>query len=259
MKGILNNVNISTITVTYDNDLNFLKYNLKSFDKFCKGYDRNVVVLDDIGSKKTEDYLNSINQEFFINHEAKKIHRGYIRQQYIKLFSEQYFPKNTDYICHVDSDNIFTDHHDPSIYFKNNKPILGITKWKDMQVTAWREHTDRAVGFKTSHEYMRRMPLIYPTWLFPDFRDYLNSLHTEGIINFLNSTKTFSEYNALGAYAYKYHKDEFYWIDTHSQKEEWHKIYHGTPCKQYSNRKEAQPHRYVDLSQPDNVISNLFK
>ena len=153
----------SIITVTYDNDLEFLKYNLKSIQKFCKDYHENIVVIDDHENDcvKTQQYLESIDQKYFINSKAKEIKNGYIRQQYIKLFSEQYVSSDVDYICHVDADNIFIEHHTPDVYFKNNLPILGITKWIDMPQTVFKSCTDKTLCFESKHNFMRRMPLVY--------------------------------------------------------------------------------------------------
>ena len=65
----------SIVTITYDKDLEFLKYNLKSIQKFCHGYHENIVVIDDHENDcvETQKYLETIGQKYFINKEAKKI------------------------------------------------------------------------------------------------------------------------------------------------------------------------------------------
>lgn len=249
----------SIITITYDKDLEYLKYNLKSIQKFCHGYHENIVVIDDHENDciETQKYLESIGQKYFVNKEAKKIKKGYIRQQYIKLFSEQYVSSDTDYICHVDTDNIFTDHHDPSIYFNDGKPILGIQKWSEMPSTNFKSYTDQTLEYESDYNFMRKMPLVYNFDLFPRLREYIINLKGE-LIDYLNTLETISEYNLLGAFAYKFHRGSFYWVDTHQNKNEWQELNSKFPCTQYSNRRYEQPHRYVDLSDPDNVIAKLF-
>ena len=251
--------NTSILTVTYDVDLDFLKYNLKSISHFCEEYAENVVVLDDHESDcvQTQEHLENIKQKYFINKQAKQINRGYIRQQYIKLFSDQYVSDNCKYICHVDSDNIFTGVHTPDVYFKDGKPIVVISNWNNLDNHKWKPITDHAVGYDTEYEFMRRMPLIYPVWIFAKIRNHMQSIHGD-LISYLNSLKTFSEYNALGAFAYKYFHDDFYWIDQQEQRQEWVDTRDATPCVQYSNRSQAQPHRYVDLSVPGNKIEKIF-
>lgn len=225
------------ITVTYDKDLGYLKYNLKSIEKYCKGYHENVVVIDDHENdcEQTQQYLESIGQKYFINREAKKIKEGYIRQQYIKLFSEQYVSSDTDYICHVDSDNIFTDRHDPSVYFNGDKPILGMQKWSQMPNTVFKPWTDRTLEYESDYNFMRRMPLVYHTDLFPKLREYISNLKGD-IIDYLNTLETISEYNLLGAYAYKFTRESFHWIDINESTKEWKQANDILPCTQYSSR-----------------------
>jgi hypothetical protein len=116
----------SIVTITYDKDLEFLKYNLKSIQKFCKGYHDNVVIIDNHENDcvETQKYLDSVGQKYFVNKEAKQVKKGYVRQQYIKLLSDLYVPSDTDYICHIDADSIFKKEHTPNRFFRNNKPIL---------------------------------------------------------------------------------------------------------------------------------------
>lgn len=243
----------SIITITYDRDLEYLKYNLRSIKKFCKGYHENIVVIDDHENdcKKTQEYLKSIGQKYYINREAKKIQKGYIRQQYIKLFSEQYVSSDTDYICHVDSDNIFIAEHNPSVYFKNDLPILGITKWADMPQTFFKSCTDKTLCFQSHHNFMRRMPLVYHQHLFKKFRDYIEK-HHKNIIDYLNSLETFSEYNAFGAFAYRFQNAQYYWIDTVEQKDLWFKEL-KLPCIQYSSKQNNT--RYIEVEKFKNILN----
>jgi len=247
----------SIITVTYDKDLEYLKYNLKFIQKFCKGYHDNIVIIDDHENDcvETQNYLDSIGQKYFVNSEAKHVNKGYIRQQYIKLFSDQYVSDDTEYICHVDTDNIFTSPHDPSVYFKDGLPIVGIQKWTDMSNNKFKQYTDNTVGFKSVYNFMRRMPLIYHKDLFESLRSCIESNHGD-IIEYLNTLETFSEYNTLGAFAYMFQRDRYYWVDVINQKALWSEL--TVPCTQYSNREYTQPHRYVDLSDDNNAIKKIL-
>lgn len=237
----------SIITITFDKDLEYLKYNLESIKKFCQGYYENVVVIDDHENDciQTQQYLESIGQKYFINLEAKKIKKGYIRQQYIKLFSEQYVSSDTDYICHVDSDNIFTDYHNPSVYFANSKPIIGMQKWAQMPNTTFKPYTDKTLEYESDYNFMRRMPLVYDFNLFSELREYIFNLKGD-IIDYLNTLETISEYNLLGAYAFKFRPDFFHWIDVVDSSEKWKLANDVLPCTQYSSR--ANNPRYIDAT-----------
>ena len=89
----------SIITITYDKELEYLKYNLKSIQKFCHGYHENIVVIDDHENDciETQKYLESIGQKYFINREAKKIKQGLsslvilqLRQHLVSVYYEKY-------------------------------------------------------------------------------------------------------------------------------------------------------------------------
>ena len=248
----------SILIVTYDKDLEFLKYSLKSISKFCRLYNEVVVVIDDHENDcvETKKYLESIGQKYFINKEAKHITRGYIRQQYIKLYSEKYFDEKTDFVCHLDSDNIFNELNSPDVFFKGCKPVIGMQKWAEMPNNNFEESTNKTVGFDVDYNFMRRMPLVYPRCIFKELREFIISSHGD-ITTFLNSMKKFSEYNVIGAYCYKFHKDSFYWVDVVEDEKEWNKF--AVPCVQYSNREKSQPYRYVDISKKGNAIEQIFK
>ena len=159
-------MNVSIITVAYDKDLEFLKYNLKSINKFCKGFYKNIVVIDNHNNdcEKTESYLREIGQPYFVNKEAKFVKSGYVRQQYIKFMADKYMPENCDYIAWVDCDNIFIKNQPPEVYFKNSLPIMVKCKYEDIQnklkelpkerrindqkaYKVWQETTSELVGF----------------------------------------------------------------------------------------------------------------
>jgi len=253
----------SIITVTYDKDLEFLKYNLKSIKKFCKGYHENIVVIDDHENDcvETQRYLDSIGQKYFINHEAKHIKAGYVRQQYMGYYMDKYCSPDTEYVCCVDTDNIFIKEHKPGeVYFSNDKPIMLMSRWENLaeKFHIWIKPTTEILKFRPDHEFMRVMPLVYPLWLFKEIRSYLEDVHKKPLLEILD-VPLCAEYDIWGAYAYKYYKDKFHWVDEVLNYRENIDYRYHLPCIQYSNRPEAQPHRYVDLSHPDNPISQLFK
>ena len=226
----------SIVIITYDKDLEFLKYSLKSIDKFCRFYNEVVVVIDQHGNDclQTQKYLESIGQKYFINNDAKHVPIGYVRQQHMKYFMEEYLD-DSDYVCSVDSDNIFYANNKPCCFFKNGLPIIGMQKWSDMPNESFKQCTNETLGFNSDYNFMRRMPLIYPLWLFKEVRDYIEAKHGQSFLSYFKTLKHTSEYNILGAYAYRFHRDSFYWVDVINNEEEWAGL--SVPCTQYSNRK----------------------
>ena len=264
----------SIITVTYDKDLEFLKYNLKSIKKFCKGYHENIVVIDDHENDcvETQRYLDSIEQKYFINKDAKHVKQGYVRQQYMKLFSDLYVSSDTDYICHIDADSIFKQSHAPEIYFRDNKPMLVKNDYKKLiasQKSAgnptapwerWRDMTSKFLNLKVKYEFMFKMPLVYPKNLTKQVRDYLEKIHKSSLLDLVKDLPIMSEYNIIGAYAYEFTPEDFFWIDRWENVE----ILRETDYEKleifghYSSRELQQPARYIDLNDKNNPITQLL-
>ena len=262
----------SIITVTYDKDLEFLKYNLKSIKKFCREYHENVVVIDDHENDciETQRYLDSIGQKYYINKEAKFVKRGYVRQQYIKLLSDLYVSPDTDYICHIDADSIFKQSHTPDRFFRNNKPILIKNNYIKLEQAfkqrgedpkwymRWKETTSDILKFDVEYEFMGRMPLVYPKNLTKQVREHLEKIHSCSLLDLVKDLLIMSEYNVLGAYAYKFTPEDFFWIDRWETEHLIPETNYKDIFGHYSSRKLQQPHRFVDLSDKDNPISKLL-
>lgn len=264
----------SIITVAYDKDLDFLKYNLKSIKKFCKGYHENIVIVDDHENDcvNTKRYLESIDQKYYTNLKAKHVKRGYVRQQYMKLLSDKYVSNDTDYICHVDADSVFKRDHTPDVYFRDNKPMLVknnynklISHLKSLEVTAvpferWRDITSKILKFKVEYEFMYRMPLVYPKNLTKQVRKYVEDAHGCSLLELLKDRHTLSEYNILGAYAHKFTSEDFFWIDRWEELD----VVQETSLEEldlfghFSSRETGQPARYVDLNVENNELDKIL-
>lgn len=210
------------LTVTYDKDLEWLKYCIRSIDQSAQNYSGHSIIVDSISSKNVSAFLQENSIDFSVNSESCKVKYGYIRQQYIKMFSDKYVPIDTDWIVHIDSDSIFYEQHDPSIYFsKNNKPIMLMTPYdafKNDEVP-WQKPTEEFMKDNVKYEFMRRMPLIYPKWIFAEIREWFKKTHNKTLLEYLTNKNQieFSEYNAIGAYMYKYHRNIYEWIDITKQ------------------------------------------
>lgn len=246
---------VSIVTITFDRDLEYLKYHLKSIEKFCQGYHENIVVIDDHANDcvQTQRYLESIGQKYFINREAKKIKHGYIRQQYMGYYMDKYLDQETDYVCCADTDNIFTGHHDPSVYFYNNKPVMLMQKWSDMPNLVFQDSTNSALGFDVNYNFMRRMPLVYPLSIFKKIRSFLELQHNCTIQEYFKNIELCAEYCIWGAYANKFLTDEFHWVDAIDHQDEYFFFKNIVPCQQYSS-KSNNP-RYLSIEKFKKIIA----
>jgi|688.fasta_scaffold37157_11 hypothetical protein len=188
---------------TYNKDRDWLVYCLKSIKKHNPELGLTVVAPEghDVGCPAT--HVPPVHQD------------GYVDQQHTKLRAIAYVPEDATHVIHIDSDCIVIGNL--MDLFIDGKPIMLKTPWHllDKDALAWHGVTQHYLGFSPEHEYMRRMPLIYPSRIYNDLTIYLEERH-----GFMSEWfhkidgRRLSEFNLLGAYADRFMPEEFHWIDT---------------------------------------------
>ena len=212
---------------TYKRDFPLLKCTLYSILKYVTSF-RSIIIT--VRNKEYIELMNTLKiEQFFINNSDNfKIipvpnfndNMDYFGQQITKLYADVY--TNAEYIMFVDSDCVFYDNFDiqKEMFDKDKKVILLVEKWENLpkMYDVWKTFL-QVCDFKTEFEFMRRMPLIYPSKIFKNLRDYISAKYkikfTEACLQIYNSTniylphKYFSEFNLLGAYSYIYEPNYF--------------------------------------------------
>jgi len=185
---------------TYEKDRDWLVYCLKSIKKHNPEIGVTVVAPEghDVGYPTT--HVQPVHQD------------GYIDQQYTKLRAVAYVPEDATHVIHIDSDCLVIG--DLMDTFIDGKPIMLKTPWELVGGgKIWREPTRKYLGFDPKFEYMRRMPLVYPTRIYNDLTIHLEKIHGP-IGSWFHNVQRLSEFNLLGAYADRFMPEEFHWIDT---------------------------------------------
>lgn len=187
----------------YRNDFGWLEQCLKYFHRFAKGFSSVHVVVPE----EDKPLLAGLTLEI-LHGSSDECSDGYLSQQVTKLYADEYC--GADYVLHVDSDLIFSTEFSPDNFFADNKPIL---LREDGIPTHWLPHCWEFLGWQDTFEYMRRLPIIYPRWIYKEFRDWMQTRHAVPLKTFIcnQSRHTFSEFNMLGMWAYKFHQDKFSW------------------------------------------------
>jgi len=187
---------------SYRGDFPWLEHCLKSIHRFAKGFSSVHIVVPEAD----KPLLASLTEE--IVHGTVDECDGYLAQQVTKLYADEFC--GADYVLHVDSDCVFQTEFSPDNFFFDNKPIL---LREDNVGTHWIQHSANFLGWQDTFEYMRRLPIIYPLWIYKEFREWMESRHGVPLRSFIcNQDKhSFSEFNTLGMWAYKFHQDKFSW------------------------------------------------
>ena len=201
-------MNYSIFIRTYDKDYEWLVYCLRSLRIHAPQADVNVVSPHGF----PESIFSTPNVRFWVV-PSKHNEDGYVDQQITKLLADTYC--SSEYILHIDSDTVLID--DPQKLFIDGRPQMLRTPYAQVgEAIAWKSVTEKNLGWGVSHEYMRRLPLMYPRALYERLRIHLNITHTKTFPEWARAVPShqLSEFNLLGAFAFEKMHDAFHWIDT---------------------------------------------
>lgn len=205
-------MNVDILIVTYAGDADWIPWLLKSLRKFAKGFRRTILLFPTKDVPLFDEVLKPfpwvIRSPFYerpdghLHHVVKKMQSDLI--------------SDADYIMHIDSDCVITDPMTPEDFFTEGRPDLVFTPYSAVQ-SPWGAVTERALGFHTPNETMRRFPFVYPRWLYKACREHIESVQGRpfeefvfGATNIGGAWHSFCEFNALGGYAIEKHRGSFF-------------------------------------------------
>jgi len=231
--------NTLLVTPSYDKHLEWLKYNIKSYETYAPEYYDHLILIDENADDclLTKLYLQNKGYSYEIVDGAQEIMSGHMRQQYMKLTIDDYIPDDIEYVAFMDSDSMFYEKHllsdfidkesgklsmlmTPLNFFYEN--INEIPDW----IKDWKQIVSETLGLDLRYEYARRSPLVYPVSLIKEVRNTIEETTKMSLKSYLAERTFFSEYNVIGAFAHKNHDDLYKFIDT--TKDKWSSL----PCLQ---------------------------
>jgi hypothetical protein len=144
-------------------------------------------------------------------HICPRYAEDYLGQQVTKLNADLY--SDADFICHIDSDTVWLHDVSPKDFIHKGKAIIYYEPYDKIGECPWQPIVEEAIGWKPEFEFMRRPPHTFPRWIYKEMRDHLQATHKVPFDTFVSTRpdRRFSEYNTLGAYAWKHHRDKFDW------------------------------------------------
>lgn len=199
---------MSTIDIfikSYRKDFVWLKHALNSITRNVTGYN-NVILLIPIADKELFD--TRVLPDRTLVHYVSDEGDGYLRQQYYKLTAHKY--SFADYILYGDSDCFFDHKIDLQDFIAGGKPEILYTDWSKVgDAICWRDPTERVMGEPVPFEFMRRNTCIYHRQTIVNLNNWKPDL--ESIVM---KSKHFSEFNLIGAYAFKFEGMYYNFINT---------------------------------------------
>lgn len=198
---------VDLIYKSYSSDFEFLKFSLRSVQRFATGFRRIVVIVPEGQTPPTGDAETV--------HFVREHGEPYLFQQNIKLHADMF--TDAEFICHFDSDTIWTQPVTPQdLIVDNRRPIWLYTPYADITTgdgQTWKKPTAKVMRQPVEHEFMRRHPFVTPRWALEGFRKWMWLNHGMSLESYIMGQpgRSFSEFNAIGAWLWFFHRDKVEW------------------------------------------------
>lgn len=190
---------------SYSKDFNWLYHSLKSVTKYVTGY-RNIVLLIPEHEKHSFDTRELPART--VIHYVKEYGTGYLFQQWCKISAHKY--TDAPFIMFSDSDCIHDHPIDLNDFIKDGKPEILYTDYSKVgDAICWKQVTEAFINEPVQWEFMRRNCLIYHRETLVKISEYQPNLE-----HIIMTGERFSEFNAIGAYAFKYEREKYNFVNT---------------------------------------------
>jgi hypothetical protein len=190
---------------SYKDDFKWLKYCLQSISKYVTGYNEIIIIIPE-GERHLIDF--PLPERTFV-HTLKEEGHGYMFQQYVKMIAHHY--SSAEYIMYVDSDCIFHSPVNVQDLIVDGKPQILMTNYNELGDCPWQKPTSDFFGKVPEFEFMRRHCLIYHKQTLVNLCEYKKDLKFY-VLSI--TSRTFSEFNVMGFYAYLFERDKYNFVDT---------------------------------------------
>lgn len=210
---------VSIFIKTYQKDFPWLKYCLESIEKFVTGYDEIIIVFPEEEQNLQGLKFPPKTAPVWI----KEYGNPYLFQQVVKLDANYY--TESKYIMFVDSDCIFTKPVNLNDLVIDERPLILYTPYEKVgDAICWKSCTEKILEREVKYEFMRRFPLLYHRDTLINFKLFVAEKFNQSVEEYVMSQDRFSEFNALGAFAFMTEQSKYRWLDTETLIE-WTELY----------------------------------
>lgn len=195
---------------SWENDFEFLKYCLRSIQRFATGF-RRTVVITPFGQKPPTGDAEDVWH-------VSETQNEYLGQQITKLHADAF--TDAEFFVYMDSDSILTRPVCPEDLIVDKRRVRWLyTPYSSLgndDSQLWKPITEKVLGCKVHNETMRRHPLVVPRWALEEFRKFIWRAHGVSLDRYVidQPNRDFSEWNALGNYLWIHHHDRIEWQNT---------------------------------------------
>lgn len=211
-------------------DLDWLHYALRSIRKFCTGFQGVTIVHP---NHETHMFAPLVAQyDVRLKGFDEIPGKGFLQHEIMLASADLIVPAATKYILLTDSDYVFRMPTTPEDYFCKDKPYYLVRSWDSLTTedprnpgskcisdcAQWKGPTDAQVGFESEIYGMCMNCAAFPKEFFAQYRQHITNVHGKDFATYMLEGRnehpaTRMDWTAMGAYAHKFMRDSFTWID----------------------------------------------
>lgn len=219
------------LIASYAKDFVWLRQCLRSLKKFSRGFGPTQVIIPSSDVGAFDSMMTGIDIKDLSFERQILDGPGFGRAQVAMMSGDIYCPR-ADYYWLLGSDCFATREFSPEDYCStaDGKPVMLYNTWGHLQKVEneacfWKAGTEHALGGESHGEFMRRLPLAYPTAMMPAFRrnvvagggrtnpgENYDDAFARYVCDRVNRVRNFSESNVMGEYAWRYFRDAYHWV-----------------------------------------------
>lgn len=216
-------IKTTILIVSYKRDFRYLKYCLRSVQKFCSGFAVCRVFVPEQDVQECEAlFTPKESMPITVSGFNEWPGKGMLHHMLLVLHADELCPES-DLILHTDSDCVFTKPITPESFMVEGKPILYYASYRwlitqQANLSCWQDAVERALGWRPLFEFMRRHPAVHWRQVYAKTRALIEDYHKISVAEFMQKQRnefpqSFAEYPTLGEVAWNYFKKQYHWID----------------------------------------------
>ncbi|HRH68807.1 MAG TPA: FkbM family methyltransferase [Flavobacteriales bacterium] len=201
--------------VTYAKDAQWFRWSVQVLIRNMKGY-RHIIAVAPEQDRPVFDAMLWQFPQVRMVYIADWPGAGYMWQQWVKMHADTF--TDAELICHIDSDVFIKEPTHIADYLTDGKPTWLWAYYTDItDAIVWKAATEHALGMRCDQEFMQAFPFILHRVTYVGLRAYLiGQRHTDAEAYLRNCHavgRKFSEFNALGRYAFEKEQRHYHFID----------------------------------------------
>jgi hypothetical protein len=218
------------LIISYEKDFDWLVYALRCARKYLTGF-QGITVAHPV--HQTKRFLPLLDQfDVRLHGYEEKPGKGMLGHFVKMAEADLFLPPSTKYFVTLDSDAMFKCATTPEHFFWNDKPYWIVRSWESLisedpknpgskcvsDCYQWRPITAAQLGFDPELYTMCVNSQAMPLSMLKPYREHIEGVHGQSFSDYMLSGRnefpqTRVDFNALGAYAYRFRRELFHWFD----------------------------------------------